>query len=208
MKTSQIEHYKKRMGKRSHYADSRTVRSLSQNIRYGIAPDVYLHQQSVSFHKDTEPVRAHETNLTSYHYQFKFKKAERSHFGTDELTSLFSAWQNAPSIGLDKQVHEKVFSKLITIITHNDDSCETINKECASTALFIGSLLSTISLLPARISKSTEGSISFEFETPNLFTSLEVFNDGEIVFLQDKAGNISACNLEKDQIAETLHKIG
>lgn len=103
-----------------------------------------------------------------------------------------------------KGIHAKVFKKINALIRHSDEDSEWINDECAYVVTYIGSLLVQLNLLPTSVSKSTEGSVAFGFRAGEDFTSLEVFNDGEIVLLRDKGGKVFVDDMSFNQIEEIL----
>jgi hypothetical protein len=124
------------------------------------------------------------------------------------LTSeFFLDWHKSPSREISISTHQKIFKKLIKLFKDIQSDAEPINEFCEQVSTYVGSVLASLDLLPTRLVKSEEGSIAFEFKSNDNSASIEIFNDGEIVFLHKKQGRLSADNLEVSQIAEYLSSL-
>ena len=122
-------------------------------------------------------------------------------------TFLTTTWQKQSSNDIDIDIHQKVFKKIISILEHRDSNSEPINDECAYTTIHIGSIITNIGFLPSLITKSVEGSIAFEFHSGSDFTSIEVFNDGEIVFLTDINNKVTAESISFEALKSAIYSI-
>lgn len=143
------------------------------------------------------------TAITEFH-SYKPKPAAAND-GDAVLHWLTAIW--AKKSDFDQILHQQLSDKLYELVRHSELGFEDLNPFSFRIANYLIQLLVEFKVRPARMAKSVEGSISFEFNRPEYFASIEVFNDGDIVFLQDTDKGVSAQDITSDQLRDSLAKI-